>query len=92
MGGIGDPARRETLGSAGRLIALARRAKVLNEPRDLTGGDYPDLAGVDSVVMMREHDPQTDDVAPRNVRMVRAILLGQGTCRLANDLQQALDC
>jgi hypothetical protein len=44
-------------------------AKVLNKPGDLGSGDYPHLARVNSVIMMREHDPQADDVAPGNAGM-----------------------
>src|SRR5271157_374912 len=68
----------------------AGRANVLNEAGNLGGGDYPHLAWVDSMVMVREDDPQADDVAPGNARVLCAEVLAEGVRRLADDLQEAL--
>src|ERR1700722_10384915 len=65
-------------------------ADVLDEPGDLGGGDHPHLVRVDSMVVVREHDPQADDVAPGNAGMLRAEVLAEGVRRLADDLQETL--
>jgi hypothetical protein len=58
----------------------------LDEPGDLGCGDYPYLARIDSVIVVREQDPQANDVAPRDVRMLRAKRLAEGLRRFADDL------
>jgi hypothetical protein len=40
--------------------------------------------------MVREHNPQADDVAPGNAGMLRAEVLAEGVRRLADDLQETL--
>ena len=42
------------------------------------------------MVVMGEHDPQADDVAPGNGGMPCAEVLAEGSRRLADDLQKAL--
>jgi hypothetical protein len=42
------------------------------------------------MVMMGEHDPQADDVAPENGRMPYTEIVAEGVRRLADDLQEAL--
>jgi hypothetical protein len=49
----------------------------LDEPGNLGGGDHPHLVRVDSVVVVREHDPQADDVAPGNAGMLCAEVLAE---------------
>lgn len=64
--------------------------KILDEPGNLGSGDDPHLARVHPVVMVCEHDPQADDVAPGNTGVASAEFLAQGVRGLADDLQQAL--
>jgi hypothetical protein len=74
----------------GRACRSSFRAKVLNEPGNLGSGDYPDLTRVNSMIMMREHDPQAGDVTPGNAGMPCTEFLGEGVRGLADDLQESL--
>ena len=42
------------------------------------------------MVMVREHDPQADDVVPGNTGMLSAEVIAEGVRRLADDLQEAI--
>lgn len=62
-------------------------AQPLGEARDFGGCDRPDLCGIDPVVVVRERDAQTDDVAPWHVGVFGPRLFAHRLRRLADDLQ-----
>jgi hypothetical protein len=73
-------------GKSSGSLWIIRRGDVLDEPGNFGGGDHPHLIRVDSMVVVREHDPQADDVAPGNAGMLRAEVLAEGIRRLTDDL------
>src|ERR1035438_1744655 len=79
---VGDELWQPVGHPAGRMSWTSRGTSV--------AGDHPHLVRVDSMVVVREHDPQADDVAPGNAGMLRAEVLAEGVRRLADDLQKTL--
>jgi hypothetical protein len=66
-------------------------AEVAGESGYLGDGDYH-YHRVDPVVMVCQHDPKADDVAPRHAWVLRPEVFGEGVSCLADDLQEAFRC
>lgn len=62
----------------------------LEELRNVHRRDCPELVHVNTVIMMRDQVAKIDDVSPRHVGILRAVLLGECVRCFSDDLQQSL--
>src|SRR3546814_59736 len=65
---------------------------VCSSDLDFGGCDRPDLCGIHPVVVVGEHDAETDDISPRHLGMCSPRRCAHRLRRLADDLQEALNC
>lgn len=61
--------------------------EMLSEPWHFGCCNCPHLAGIDPVVMMRQHGAEPDHVLPGHFRVAGTAVVAQGTSGLSDDLQ-----